>query len=350
MVQAACVGALIRDDQNRGFVHRRGPGRRLFPGTWDVVGGHVEPGESPHEALAREIEEETGWGLRRIEAMVADWTWETDGKVRHELDYLVEVEGDLSAPRRESGKHDAFAWVGPDDLDLLMEGRADGDRQLHDIVAKATRIRLTERLRLEPLGLEHLEDLLALHRDPGVAAWFDGPWSEAEAQKRTVRAADAWENVGAGRWMAYERSTGDLVGRGGVALTHVDGADRFEVGWVVRESQWGQGYATEMGRAELAFAFDHLGADEVVAFTEPHNERSRAVMSRLLMQFSKEIRHADRPMVLYIRPDAGHADALHEQLDGATGDEGSAPLHGRDATFWENHRAQVERASRSQEV
>lgn len=45
---------------------------------------------------------------------------------------------------------------------------------------------------------------------------------------------------------------------------------------------------------------------------------------------------------------AGHADILREQLDGAVGDEGSVPLHGRDATFWENHRAQVERASRPQ--
>lgn len=304
MNQAACVGALIRDDRNRVFVHRRSADRRLLPGTWDIVGGHVEPGESSDEALAREIEEETGWRLRRIEATVADWTWETDGKVRHELDYLVEVNGDLSPPKLEPGKHDAFAWVGPGDLDLLMEGRTDGDRRLRDIVAKATRIRLTDRLRLEPLGREHLDDLVTLHRDPGVAAWFDGPWSEAEAQKRTARAVDAWEDVGADRWMAYERSTGALVGRGGVALTHVDGADRFEVGWVVREAQWGQGYATEMGRAGLAFAFDHLGAEEVVAFTEPHNERSRAVMSRLGMQFSREIRHADRPMMLYVRRQA----------------------------------------------
>lgn len=191
MDQAVCVGALIRDDRNRVFVHRRSADRRLLPGTWDIVGGHVEPGESSDEALAREIEEETGWGLRRIEAVVADWRWEFDGTVRSERDYLVEVEGDLSTPRLEPGKHDAFAWVGPDDLDLLMEGRTDGDRQLRDIVAKATRIRLTDRLRLEPLGHEHLDDLVTLHRDPGVAAWFDGPWSEVEAQKRTTRAADA---------------------------------------------------------------------------------------------------------------------------------------------------------------
>jgi len=45
---------------------------------------------------------------------------------------------------------------------------------------------------------------------------------------------------------------------------------------------------------------------------------------------------------------AGHADILREQLDGAVGTEaGSTPLHGRDTTFWENHRAKVERAART---
>ena len=45
---------------------------------------------------------------------------------------------------------------------------------------------------------------------------------------------------------------------------------------------------------------------------------------------------------------AGHADILREQLDGAVGAEaGSAALHGRDATFWDNHRAKIERAAKA---
>jgi hypothetical protein len=43
---------------------------------------------------------------------------------------------------------------------------------------------------------------------------------------------------------------------------------------------------------------------------------------------------------------AGHADILREQLDGAVGTEpGSAALHGQDTTFWEHHRAKIERAA-----
>jgi hypothetical protein len=43
---------------------------------------------------------------------------------------------------------------------------------------------------------------------------------------------------------------------------------------------------------------------------------------------------------------AGHADILREQLDGTVGTEAGGPaLHGRDPTFWENHRATIERAA-----
>lgn len=57
------VGALIRDSEGRVFVHRRFWERRLLPGCWDIVGGHVEAGECLEVALARQIFEETDWEL-----------------------------------------------------------------------------------------------------------------------------------------------------------------------------------------------------------------------------------------------------------------------------------------------
>ena len=138
MRDPSCVGALIRD-RGRVFVQRRSSTRRVLPGIWDIVGGHIGVGETLEEALAREIKEETGWDLRHVGAQIADWEWEHDGVVHRELDYLVEVRGDLAAPQLEAGKHDAYAWVGVDNLELLMDGRTDGDFRLRDIVAKALR-------------------------------------------------------------------------------------------------------------------------------------------------------------------------------------------------------------------
>jgi RimJ/RimL family protein N-acetyltransferase len=299
MREPTCVGAFVRDDRNRVFVHRRSPDRRLFPGIWDIVGGHLETGETAEQALAREITEETGWRLRRIEAQIADWEWEFKGEVRREVDYLVEVDGDLSAPRLEVGKHDAYDWVGLENLELMMEGRTDGDRRLRDLVAKAARTRITERLRLEPVGVEHADDLWRLHHDEAVAAWHGGRYTVDAAYRRAASGRRAWEAHGFEKWMAYDRVTGELVGRGGLSRTELDGQRRLEMGWTVRSDRWGCGFATEIGRAGLDFAFSELGADSVIAFTQPHNLRSRAVMARLGMHPLREVIRDGTRLLLY---------------------------------------------------
>ena len=53
------VGAVILDGHGRAFAQKRAPGRRLFPDTWDIVGGHVEAGESLLDSLVRGVAEET---------------------------------------------------------------------------------------------------------------------------------------------------------------------------------------------------------------------------------------------------------------------------------------------------
>jgi 8-oxo-dGTP pyrophosphatase MutT (NUDIX family) len=130
------VGAVIVK-AGRAFVHRRGYDRSLFPGCWDIPGGHVNIGETPLEALRREVAEETGWHLRRVVVELGEIRWTgSDSVPRREIDYLVEVDGDLDAPRLERPKHIESAWIGVDELDRLMEGRQPDQTLLRDIVAR----------------------------------------------------------------------------------------------------------------------------------------------------------------------------------------------------------------------
>ncbi|MBX9390529.1 NUDIX domain-containing protein [Streptomonospora nanhaiensis] len=130
------VGAVVTDGRGRVFVQRRSPDRRLFPGCWDLVGGHVEPGETMAEAMRREIAEETGWRLAGVLAELHRLVWTPDdGVPRHEVDYLVSVDGDLAAPRLEPGKHTEAAWITEDDLDLLHDARDPGDTFVADVAA-----------------------------------------------------------------------------------------------------------------------------------------------------------------------------------------------------------------------
>lgn len=131
------AGAVIIDGDGRAFAQRRSPQRKLFPGCWDAVGGHVEPGETMIDALGREIAEETGWTLTHVLAEIHRLVWTPDdGVERHEVDYLVRVAGDLSAPTLEPGKHTEFAWIDESRLDLLVTPHDPGDAFLLDIFTR----------------------------------------------------------------------------------------------------------------------------------------------------------------------------------------------------------------------
>lgn len=134
------AGAVIIDGAGRAFTQRRSLRRRLFPGCWDAVGGHVEPGETMVAALRREIAEETGWRLTHILAEIHRLAWTPDdGVERHEVDYLVRVDGDLSAPALEPGKHTEYAWIDESRLGMLVTDRDPGDAFLLEIFTSGLR-------------------------------------------------------------------------------------------------------------------------------------------------------------------------------------------------------------------
>ncbi len=121
------------------------------------------------------------------------------------------------------------------------------------------------------------------------------------AQDEAARIGVCWAADGVHKWMAYDRLSGGLVGRGGLSRTRLAGRDYLEVGWALLHQFWGHGYATEIGQAAITFAFDELDAAEIVSFTEVRNTRSRAVMERLGFQLVREYvpENGSEPFALY---------------------------------------------------
>ena len=132
------VGAVIRDGAGRIFMQRRSASRSLFPGAWDLVGGHLEPGESILDCLARELREETDWELQRVVAALEPLSWTgNDGLERREIDYIVEVSGDLSHPRLEEGLHLDPRWVTLEEARRLLDGTHQSDGMVLRVVEQA---------------------------------------------------------------------------------------------------------------------------------------------------------------------------------------------------------------------
>jgi 8-oxo-dGTP diphosphatase len=132
------VGAVIRDGHGRIFVQRRSANRSLFPGAWDVVGGHLEPDETILECLVREVHEETGWRVARVVADLGTVQWTgDDGLDRHEVDYLVQVSGDLERPSIETDRHLDPRWVDRDEALALLDGSHPSDELVRPVVERA---------------------------------------------------------------------------------------------------------------------------------------------------------------------------------------------------------------------
>jgi ribosomal-protein-alanine N-acetyltransferase len=55
----------------------------------------------------------------------------------------------------------------------------------------------------------------------------------------------------------------------------------IEIGFVLRKSSWGQGFATEAAGRLVQFAFDETAIGELVAVIHPENNPSRNVLTRI---------------------------------------------------------------------
>ena len=95
-----------------------------------------------------------------------------------------------------------------------------------------------------------------------------------------------------------ERATGAVIGDGGLHPMGGVGPD-VELGYTLARAVWGRGYATELGRALIEYAFTELGVPRVVAQVEPANHASRKVLAKLGMTERGERTAYGRPHLLY---------------------------------------------------
>jgi RimJ/RimL family protein N-acetyltransferase len=156
----------------------------------------------------------------------------------------------------------------------------------------------TDRMVLRRFTADDLDLIVELDSDPAVKRYIDGglPVDRAESQEML----DWWlgyheRSEPYGFWVAIERASGDFLGWFHLRPDVDDAPDEPELGYRLRRSAWGRGFATEGSKALIERAFTDLAATRVHASTMTVNTGSRRVMEKAGLRFVRTF-HLDWPV------------------------------------------------------
>jgi len=164
----------------------------------------------------------------------------------------------------------------------------------------------TERLLLREWRDADVEAFIEMNADPVVMEFFPETYTEERTRRFVDLIRSRWIELRYGLWAVERKDTVGFIGYVGLwpATFPAHFTPAVEVGWRLAADHWGQGYATEAGRAALRYGFDTVGLDEIVSFTSGINVRSWRVMERLGMRrdASGDFEHPNVPEGHPVRP------------------------------------------------
>lgn len=152
----------------------------------------------------------------------------------------------------------------------------------------------TERLILRRFTKDDVDNLHDLDSDPEVMRYITGgpstPREEIVRDYIPAYLGHYQRFEGYGFWVAIEKATGAFLGWFHLRLPGDAPLDEPELGYRLKKSAWGKGYATEGSMALVNKAFADLGAQRVTANTYGDNAASRRVMEKVGMRHVRTYR------------------------------------------------------------
>ena len=152
----------------------------------------------------------------------------------------------------------------------------------------------SQRLILAPYTPNDFDLSLEMWTDPAVVKYAGEVMSESAIERKTSTWTTRGGNGCIGIWTISDRSTGEKYGSAALLPIPIEEDDTdyslvtpgkmptgdIEIGYFLKRSAWGCGYATEACRRLLQFAFQESPLKEVVATFHKDNFASRNVLEK----------------------------------------------------------------------
>lgn len=140
----------------------------------------------------------------------------------------------------------------------------------------------TERTTVREITVEDLPELYELYDDESIRKYVEPLYDYNKEKEFTENyIMNMYAFYGFGLWIVRDKKNGRIIGRTGLEIRSIDGEERLELGYIIAKEYRRQGYAFEVCRAVLEYAFDRLEAKEVFIIVQSANLPSIRLAEKL---------------------------------------------------------------------
>lgn len=151
----------------------------------------------------------------------------------------------------------------------------------------------SDRLGFRNWKKEDLSEFAKINGDAAVMEHFPNPLTIQETAEFIERLQNHYAKNGYNYFATEILETGELIGF--IGLADQDYKTEFnpatDIGWRLKKTAWGKGFATEGAKRCLDFAFNDLKLQRVISTCTVNNTNSEKVMKKLGMTKKGEFNH-----------------------------------------------------------
>ena len=151
----------------------------------------------------------------------------------------------------------------------------------------------SDRLGFRNWTVDDTEAFAQINADADVMQYFPKPLTYKETEDFVERLMNHFQKHGFNYFATEILESGELIGFIGLAYQSYesDYTPAVDIGWRLKKSAWGKGFATEGAKRCLKFAFESLELEQLISTCTLMNHPSEKVMQKIGMQKAGLFKH-----------------------------------------------------------
>lgn len=150
----------------------------------------------------------------------------------------------------------------------------------------------TDRLLIRPYTLEDFDVIYGILSDPVTMSFWPKPFDKEQVTHWIERNMRSYQGNGFGRCLVVLKERNTVIGDCGIMKSEINNQLENDLGYIIDQHYWKQGYGTEAAQACMHFAFDELQLDSICINMPVDHVSSRRVAELIGMKLETEFNNS----------------------------------------------------------